>query len=230
VLGEFPQSDDDVVIPLHLVESARQRDIEVLASPVVWGLDVARFGDDRTALCKRRSHAVLEPVKTWRSKDLMQICGLIVSEYENTAPADRPVEICVDAIGLGAGVVDRLRELSFGPSVRGINVSESPAMGEKYAKLRDELWFNARDWLELRQCKLPRDDDLLAELTDVRYSYLSSGKLKIEGKSDIKKRGRPSPDVADAFVLTFASTAIIASGQSSYNYNKNISYNTGWIV
>ena len=229
VLGEFPQEDDDVVIPLHLVESAQERDVEPINSNVVWGLDVARFGDDRTALCKRRSNAVIQPIKTWRNKDLMQICGLIVAEYENAEFKDRPTEICVDAIGLGAGVVDRLRELDFGPIINGINVAESPAIKDKYAKQRDELWFAARDWLELRQCKLPKDNDLLAELTDVRYSYLSSGKLKIESKNETKKRGRPSPDVADAFVLTFASRAVTTSGRD-HAFTKTLPYNTEWIV
>jgi phage terminase large subunit len=72
VLGEFPQSEDDVVIPLHLIEAARERDVVVSeAFYPVWGLDVARFGDDRTALCKRFSNALLEPIKSWHVADTM---------------------------------------------------------------------------------------------------------------------------------------------------------------
>jgi len=66
VLGEFPKSDEDTVIPMELLDLAMNRDVE--ASPyasLVWGLDVARFGSDRSALCKRRGNAVTEPIKTW---------------------------------------------------------------------------------------------------------------------------------------------------------------------
>ena len=128
VLGEFPEADDDTIIPLHLVEAAIDRDVEPLqgASPV-WGLDVARFGSDRTALAKRRANQPIEPIKSWQGKDLMQICGIILEEYDACAYEDRPAEILVDVIGLGAGVVDRLREMDF-CTVRGVNVSESAAL------------------------------------------------------------------------------------------------------
>ena len=230
VLGEFPEADDDVVIPLHLVESAKARDVEPILSAPVWGLDVARFGDDRTALCKRRANAVLEPIRTWRNKDLMEICGIILTEYESTPYQDRPTEILVDSIGLGAGVVDRLSEMDFGPNIRGINVSESPSLGGKYNKLRDELWFKTKEWLENRDVKLPDDPTLTSELTAPRYKFLSNGKLKVESKDEMKRRGVKSPDVADSLVLTFASTAIRASGQSSYTFSKKLDYNTSWIV
>jgi hypothetical protein len=113
----------------------------------------------------------------------------------------------VDSIGLGAGVVDRLREL--GLPARGINVAESPAFGNTYANLRAELWYKAKAWLEGRGGKLPKDDRLLGELVAVKYKFQSSGKIQIESKDDMKRRGMPSPDVADAFVLTFASDAAI---------------------
>ena len=114
----------------------------------------------------------------------------------------------MDSIGLGAGVVDRLREM--GAPVRGVNVSEAPALGKKYINLRAELWFKAKEWLERRDCALPNDDDLTGELAMVRYSYTNSGKMQIEGKDQIRKRGLKSPDVADAFVLTFAGNAATA--------------------
>jgi hypothetical protein len=73
VLGEFPRSDDDTVIPMELLELATHRDVEASQhAAMVWGLDVARFGSDRSALCKRQGNAVVEPVKTWKNLDLMQ--------------------------------------------------------------------------------------------------------------------------------------------------------------
>ena len=208
VLGEFPRSDDDTVIPMELLEMAQQRDVVGSQSaPGVWGLDVARFGSDRSALCKRRGNAVTEPVKTWKDLDLMQLTGAVVAEYEALPPSERPVEILVDSIGLGAGVVDRLRELKL--PARGINVAESPAMGNTYRNLKAELWYKAKAWLESRDCWLPKDEVLVGELATVRYSFTSNGKIQIEGKDEIKKRGLPSPDKADAFCLTFASDAVV---------------------
>lgn len=232
VLGEFPEADDDVVIPLYLLESAVTRDVEAVENIMpVWGLDVARFGDDRTALCKRQGNALVEPIKSWRNKDLMEICGIILTEYESTQYSERPGEILVDSIGLGAGVVDRLTEMEFGPNIRGINVAESPALGQRFGRLRDELWFKAREWLEARDVHMPQDDELISELSSVRFKYLSSGKLKVESKDEIKRRGKKSCDLADSFVLTFGSMASRASFGSAYGFSKSLNYSdAGWIV
>jgi hypothetical protein len=212
VLGEFPIEGDNVVIPLHLVESAVTRDIEEVNSEEVWGLDVARFGDDRTALAKRRGNVLAEKVKWWKNKDLMQTCGMVVAEYNDAKP--KPSVIFVDVIGIGAGVADRLSEQ--GLPVAGINVSESPAFGEKFMRMRDELWWNARDWFRNLDCKIPDDGALLSELTLPTYNFTSSGKLKVESKDEIKKRTAKtasslgkSPDLADAFCLTFANGILI---------------------
>jgi len=214
VLGEFPRSDDNTIIPMELLEMAKQRDVEPSKfAPMIWGLDVARFGMDSSSLCKRRGNSVGTAPQVWRNLDLMQLTGAVVAQYESAAPSQQPKEILVDSIGLGAGVVDRLREL--GLPARGINVSESPAMGGTYRNLKAELWYRARAWLEARDCKLPRDDVLIGELATVRYSFTSNGKIQIEGKDEIKRRGLPSPDKADAFVLTFASDAMAGMYGSS---------------
>jgi hypothetical protein len=216
VLGEFPLSDDNTVIGMELCESAVYRDVAVSqTAPVVWGVDVARFGSDASALCKRKGNVILEPIKKWRNLDLMQLTGAIKSEYDTLDAKERPLEILVDSIGLGAGVVDRLRELNL--PARGINVSESPALGNTYRNLRAELWYKAKQWLEKRDCKLPKDENLINELVMVRYTFTSNGKIQIESKEDIRKRGLGSPDLADAFVLTFASDAGVALHGSSFS-------------
>ena len=138
----------------------------------------------------------------------MQLTGAVVAEWEALPPSQRPHEIMVDSIGLGAGVVDRLREL--GLPARGINVSESPAMGTTYRNLRAELWYKCKAWFEARDCRIPNDEELVAELATVRYFFSSSGKMQVEGKDDIRKRGLKSPDKADSFVLTFASDAAVS--------------------
>ena len=212
VLGEFPKGDDDTVISMELAEGAITRDVfPTTFGTVVWGIDVARFGSDASALCKRKGNSVTESVRLWRGLDTMQFTGAIKAEYDSAE--EKPKEIFVDAIGLGAGVADRLREL--GLPAYAINVSESPSLGDTYLNLRAELWYKARGWLEGRDVRLPKDARLKSELTTLRYTYTSTGKLKIESKAELKKRGVESPDAADAFVLTFASDAGTAIGGRS---------------
>ena len=198
------------------------------SAPVLWGLDVARFGTDSSALCRRQGNVVLGTVKTWKSLDLMALTGAVMHEWDTTDPKYRPAEILVDSIGLGAGVVDRLRELKL--PARGINVGESPAFKGQYMNLRAELWGKAKAWLQARDCKLPRDERLVNELSSPRYSFMSNGKLKLESKDDMKRRGLASPDVADAFVLTFASEAATGSGVYSPTWAKSVKRGVKGIV
>jgi hypothetical protein len=214
-----------------LVEAAMQREVDpTLGVAPVWGLDVARFGSDRTALAKRRGNELIEPVKSWQDLDTMQTVGMVIQEYDATPYSDRPAEILIDVIGLGAGVVDRLREIDLGPQIRGVNVSESPALGNKYNKLRDELWGKTRAFFENRDCVIPQDDKLVEELCAPTFSFLSSGKMKMESKDEMKRRGLKSPDLADAFVLTFASQAARAGNAAGYRHNSPIEYDDNWIV
>ena len=203
VLGEFPTSEDNAVISLDLVEAAVAREVDVTEGrAMVWGLDVARFGDDRCALVKRRGNTVIEVPRTWRHRDLMETCGIVMREFLETPDYHRPTAINCDVIGIGAGVVDRLREQ--GMPVFGVNVGEVSSVPDRYMRLRDELWWKAREWFMARDCKIPRDDALMSDLVGPTYKPLSTGKLQIESKDDMKKRGLKSPDVADAFCLTFA--------------------------
>lgn len=217
VLGEFPRADDDTMIALELVEGAMARDITLDPLGVkVWGVDVARFGNDKSALVKRCGKVVTEKPKVWSNLDTMQVVGRIKHEYDNTPPQDRPFEILVDVIGIGAGVVDRARELLL--PVRGINVSESPSMGDSFLNLRAELWHKGKQWFESRDCRLPNDPQFL-ELTMPKYEFTSNGKLKIESKEDMKRRKVASPNIADAFLLTLASDAVVAMGMTGYASN-----------
>lgn len=208
VQGEFATAADGV-IPLELCESAKIRDVAKNdQAPIIWGLDVARFGDDSTALAKRQGNHQLEKCREWYGKDTMQTVGLIKHEWDNTPRDLRPASINVDVIGIGAGVVDRLKELNL--PVYGCNVAESAAVNadadqQQYSRLRDELWFKGRQWLEALDCKLLDDDDLIGEMTTPKYAILSNGLIKVESKKELKDRGVKSPNLADAWLLTFAS-------------------------
>ncbi len=220
--GLFPRSDLDTVLAYDQVAAAQHRDIIVPPHiRPVWGLDVARFGDDSNVLLGRNNIAVEPIIRAWGGKDLMRTSGRVKHLYDDLLPSFRPEEILIDVIGLGAGVVDRLGEQ--GLPVRGVNVSESAASSDEYRNLKTELWFLMRDWFASGNHVLPvcspearetrhgcvADDAclharLVSELTSVRYDYTSNGKLLVESKKDMKKRGLVSPDVADAMALTFA--------------------------
>ena len=208
VYGEFPTAEDDTLISLHAVEQASKRKVEQPeGTPVVWGLDVARYGDDASVLCIRQGRHLME-LHSWKKLSLMELAGRVLDLLHSSD--EPPEEILVDSIGLGAGVLDRLRELDI--SARGVNVSESPAMADRYANLRAELWDLTKQWFT-EEVQIPNDDSLIADLTAPRYSFNSSGKMIVESKAETKKRLGRSTDFADSLVLTFASTAAGASGQ-----------------
>jgi hypothetical protein len=159
----------------------------------------------------------------------MTLAGIILSEYDNTRYQDRPTHIYIDSIGVGAGLADRLKELDL--PAYGVAVSESPSLKDKFMRLRDELFWNAREWFEARDCHIENDEALISEITSIRYKYQSNGKLKIESKDEMKRRGQRSPDVADSFVLTFAGAGAIASGhQTRWNNKAALKRDMGWVV
>lgn len=235
VLGEFPAGNDDTIIPLGDVISAQVRDIaEPKDQAGVWGLDPARFGDDRSCLVKRRGRVVAETPLVWRQKDTMQLSAIVHEEWNATPLHQRPKSICVDSIGLGAGVVDRLRNL--GLPVRGVNVSEMAAFSDRYANLKAELWFKAKEWFAAKDVRLPADNPvpggiaLGAELALPKFRFLPSGRLQVESKMEIKKRGFPSPDVADAFILTMADTEATYIHGTEGSFTAPIKRNSSWVV
>jgi hypothetical protein len=199
VLGEFPRQDADTLIPLPLIEAARVRTAAGCERYFpIWGLDVARYGDDRTALCIRR-HRRVEKVESWRGLDTMQTAGRVKLAYDEAVTDDKPTNIVIDVIGIGAGVVDRLREL--GLPVRAINVSEAPAVRAKFHRLRDEMYWRGREWFEGLNVECA-DPQVGGELGDVTYTYTSAGQIKVEPKDDIKERLGRSPDVGESLLLS----------------------------
>ena len=159
----------------------------------------------------------------------MELAGIVLSEYDAVPYSMRPQAIYIDAIGLGAGLADRLRELDM-PAVA-VSVSETASLKDRFNRLRDELFWGAREWFEARDCHIPDDGTLMAELSGIRYKYLSTGKLKVESKDEMKRRGQRSPDVADAFVLTFSGQGAVAGGYSrGYNHNRTLKPKNSWVV
>ena len=112
--------------------------------------------------------------------------------------------------------------MEIGLPVRGLNVGESPSVDDKtYMRRRDELWFKAKEWFQDLSVSIPDDQELVAELASPKYSYTSSGRLKVEGKDEMKRRGISSPDKADAFCLCLGYQQAYAKG---YSFTKEINY------
>jgi hypothetical protein len=200
VLGEFPIDDSDALISSEWLEAARFREAKPdKGCPLVWGVDIARYGVDRSALAVRQGPLVPHKVMFWNSKNTMESAGKVAYEYNKADP--KPEYIYVDEIGVGAGVVDRLRELHL--PAYGVNVSEKSSKSGLYSRLRDELWFRMRTWFEVMEPSLPDDEALVAEIGAMRYSFTSAGNFKVEDKDSLKARGLRSPDLADALALTF---------------------------
>jgi phage terminase large subunit len=212
VLGEFPSGSDDTFIPGELVDAAMARDVALdTAAPILWGLDPARYGADSSVLIKRQGSCVIEPPRRWHNISLMELSGAIKYEFDMSAEA-RPVLIAIDSIGVGAGVVDRLQEQ--GLPVLGINVAEAPANANNYMRLRDELWGKMREWLASRTVRLPRDDRLRDDLVAPKFTFSSTGKLVIESKESMRRRGLPSCDHADALMLTLAQQGMMVTSSN----------------
>lgn len=195
VSGEFPSSDPDALIPIDWIYDAVGREVVVLegASPVL-GVDVARFGDAKSVICTRYGQKVM-PLRRFSKIDTMELSGwigLAVAEEE-------PAAVAIDVIGVGAGVVDRCREL--GLRVFGVNVSESPSREDRFHRLRDELYWRLRERFEKRVISIPDDEDLIGELAAIKLKP-QSDKVKVESKAEMRKRGEASPDSADSLMLT----------------------------
>ena len=167
--------------------------------PVQLGVDVAAYGSDKTVIAVRRGNKLTE-LNVYSQKNTRETAG-IVQQHSRMNDTKR---IAVDEIGIGRGVVDSLEE--YGYSDVGVNVSERSSDSERYHNLRAELWCNFRELLdpEKEAISLPPDDDLLSELSSVKYKIDSRGAIQIESKEDMKKRLGHSPDRADAAVLAFS--------------------------
>ena len=209
VLGNFPESGDDTLIPLSWLEESLDRDVVSTSSTKIAGLDVARFGDDNSALVIRQGGKIIY-IEEWGNTDLVTTAGKI-EQYYRQGMFDH---VCVDAIGLGSGVVDILIDRKV-PTIA-VNVAESASYKEKYNRLRDELWYLAREFFQDKMCCLPSElklvKDLISELSIITYEFTVAGKIKVEGKKELKKRlGKKgkSPNLADALCLTFHKGKVI---------------------
>lgn len=218
--GEFPRGESDSFIALETAEFAKN---DVRIEPVGYklnvGVDVARFGDDETSMYAGIGGKVVNQ-RHHHKQDTMVTAGWVlrlVDETKAEYPSITDVEIRIDDDGVGGAVTDRLREVT---QERGLGYTIIPvhnggkAQDEHYGNLGSETWGCIKSMLEDNMShymigqpgvlELPDDEKLIAQLSTRKWRMGSNGRIYLERKEDMKKRGLQSPDRADAFVLTFA--------------------------
>lgn len=195
----FEAPDAVQFIPNEVIDLARSRKMDRPSGARVMGVDVARFGDDRTVILVRKD--ALEHVRVMKGIDTMQTAAITAEE----AALWKPDAVFVDGAGVGGGVVDRLRMM--GHRVFEVQAGSRAAAAERYKNKRAEMWGVMRDWLRERGSiadGLPHADELADDLISPQYQYDNAGRIQLESKDDMKSRGLPSPDIGDALALTFA--------------------------
>jgi hypothetical protein len=202
VRGQFPTASALQFISADLVEAAMVREVvDGPREPMVLGVDVARFGDDCSVLYPRRGLDA-------RSILPMTFQGISIDRL-----VDKVLEFCmqhrvdvvfVDGGGVGGGLVDYLRKHNLPVEDIQFGARADRADQIKFANKRAEMWGAMRD--ALRYLAIPPSNELRDQLIGPEYDFNLKGELQLEKKSDMKRRGLQSPDMADALALTYART------------------------
>jgi hypothetical protein len=221
VNAEFPDSVSGSLIPLSKIEAAAARELEP-SEPSYLGVDVARYGDDESVICHRRG-PVFRIVHVGRGQETTQTAGAAVIALRaadwNRAKAlgvdagdlrtvlkslglERTIAR-VDGIGIGAGVVGDLKEAD--QEIEDMQAGGSSDDPEHFLNKRAEWYWGLRERFMADEIDIDDDQELIAQLSSIRYKFTSRGQVQIESKEDAKKRGVGSPDKADALAMAGAS-------------------------
>lgn len=204
VRGMFPSTSSMQFIGTDIVSAARKREVLLERDePIVIGVDVARFGDDHSTIYFRqgRDAKTNKPIRL-SQVDTMQLASKVAEQQR----LHNAAMVCVDEGGIGAGVVDRLKQM--GLPVVGVQFGSKPLSavrlgdGTKCANRRAEMWAIMREWLQ--GGAIPDDQTLADDLVGVEYSFNARDEIQLEKKEHMKARGLASPDDGDGLALTFA--------------------------
>lgn len=203
VRGVFPRASWNQFISTELVEEAVKRYEAVEAdesSPLIFGVDVARFGDDQSTLVARQGRKV-PWLKAWRGKDNHELAMLIAEQMD----IHNPEAVFIDSGG-GAGVIDILKSLKRDVIEVNFGSRKDMKKPQKYFNKRAEMYGDTRDWLAVGA--IPPDQELQDDLIGPEYGFAAEQLIQLERKEHMKARGLASPDKGDGLVLTFAATVL----------------------
>jgi hypothetical protein len=196
VYGQFPSAGDDQFIGANTVDEAMKRvKYQDLSAPIVIGVDPARFGADATVIAVRQGRDIVKIIRH-RGDDTMTVVGYVIDAIEEY----KPTLVVIDEGGLGAGIVDRLKEQRY--KIKGINFGNKSKNPIMYGNMRAQMWGDMREWL--KTASIPHDRFLKTDLISPMMKPDSRGTIFLESKKDMKSRGLASPDAADAIAVTFA--------------------------
>jgi len=199
VLGQFPNVGANQFIPKSTITDAQAREPQHdPGAPLLMGVDVARFGEDRSVIAFRQGrNANVIPWQTFKKLNTVELAGKIA----DAAGKYNPNAIMIDGGGVGGGVVDSLR--SWGYKVIEVQAGESATNSDAYLNKRVEMWALMKDWLHT--ASIPDIQELYNDLMSPEFDYHPTNhKLQLESKKAMKKRGLASPDLAEALAMTFA--------------------------
>lgn len=197
-LGQFPDTALNTLIPLSWIQAAQERHLE--PGPVSeLSVDVARFGDDWTVIGQRQGPVYRSLARISKARTT-ETTGHILRH----ASGVKPVRVRIDAVGVGGGVADQLVEDGTWP-VTEINFGEKAVDDAQYANYRAECYYTLRDLFEAGEIDIdPEDTELEGQLAALTWKPDSKGRITLERKEDMKKRGLPSPDDADTLAGAYA--------------------------
>jgi hypothetical protein len=199
VLGQFPNQGERQFISNSLVTEAVQRELTPdEGAPLAMSVDVARSGDNKSVIAFRAGRDARSiPWQKHKERDSTRLAELIA-----TAAQTHNVDaIFIDGNGVGGPIADILKR--WGYNVIEVQASATPRDEDTFANKRAEMWHDMRSWLA--GGSIPDDQELFDDLTKIEYDYhVTNGKLKMESKDDMLRRGLASPDVGDALMMTFA--------------------------
>ena len=200
-LGEPVSTGANKLISAKDVRRAFENKMAVSTSPLVIGLDIARFGDDKTVFCFRRGRWCYR-FDSFKGKSVVEVADLCQQYITDFKPA----RVFLDAGNVGGGVYDTLAARGYQKIVRAVNFGGKAILEDRYFNRRAEMWDNVRLWLSAYDLpvQLPYDEDLLDDLCSPCKKYDARSRLQLESKDEIKKRLGRSPDKGDALALTFA--------------------------
>jgi hypothetical protein len=197
-LCDFSAAQDNGLIPIDDIRAAANkfyRESEYMGAPLIYGIDVARFGSDASVIFKRRGLVAFEPIVI-RKFDNMALADRIAVEMAK----EKPEAVFIDS-GAGQGVIDRLRQMRF--DVVEVPFGAQAIDKEQFANRRMEMWWHMAQWIK-QGGAIPPDPILQGDLGAPTYGYTPKGPKILEAKDKLKERIGRSPDLADALALTFA--------------------------